>query len=229
MSRFRLHDPPLDRLKIGIAGTQDFQSSFNSAAAVNPTAPTFFALPGRQCRRILHRLPPRFLLVFRLAYTVLNTFYCAQFRHAKKSGPALNTDSNIKPFGPGPVSRNTLRQNHIIVADDSDSNFLLLERAFRKAGLPHKLHPIADGEVALAYLCGKPPFSNREIWPFPRLIILDINMPKASGFDVLMSLRSRPDLKVPSVILSASNQLEDRAMAPISSLNRPAPATWWNW
>jgi CheY-like chemotaxis protein len=102
---------------------------------------------------------------------------------------------------------------HILVAEDSDTAFVFLQRAFAAAGLPHKLHRVPDGELALAYLTGQAPFNDRKVWPFPHLVILDVTMPKATAFDVLMSLRSRPDLKMPVLVLSGSDRPEDRQMA----------------
>jgi CheY-like chemotaxis protein len=102
---------------------------------------------------------------------------------------------------------------HILVAEDSDTAFVFLQRAFEGAGLPHKLHRVPDGELALAYLTGQAPFNDRVVYPFPHLVILDVTMPKASAFDVLMSLRSRPDLRMPVLVLSGSDRPADRQMA----------------
>src|SRR5437899_10683802 len=105
------------------------------------------------------------------------------------------------------------RTAHILVAEDSDTAFVFLQRAFVAAGLPHKLHRVPDGELALAYLTGQAPFNDRQVWPFPDLVILDVTMPKATAFDVLMSLRTRPDLRMPVLVLSGSDRPADRQMA----------------
>src|SRR5438270_13267618 len=102
---------------------------------------------------------------------------------------------------------------HILVAEDSDVAFAFLQKAFAMAGLPHILHRVPDGELALAYLTGQPPFHDRQVYPFPHLVILDITMPKATAFDVLMSLRTRPDLNMPVLVLSGSDRPEHREIA----------------
>jgi len=102
---------------------------------------------------------------------------------------------------------------HILVAEDSELAFAFLQKAFQEAGLAHKLHRVPDGELALAYLTGQPPFHDRQVWPFPQLVILDVTMPKAGAFDVLMSLRTRPDLNMPVLVLSGSDRPEHRELA----------------
>jgi len=103
---------------------------------------------------------------------------------------------------------------NVLVADDSGDDFVLIRQAFRRAGLPHKLDQVLDGEQALAYLMGEPPFSDRKQFPFPDLMLLDVMMPRATGFDVLSFLRERPDVPVPLiVILSGSVLPEDSKKA----------------
>jgi CheY-like chemotaxis protein len=101
------------------------------------------------------------------------------------------------------------RSANILVADDSEDDFLLLERAFRKANPGHKLYQVFSGEIVLEYLDGKPPYSDRALWPLPDLLILDVKMPGAGGFDVLDSLRRRPDLKLPVIVMLSGSSLAD--------------------
>jgi CheY-like chemotaxis protein len=62
-----------------------------------------------------------------------------------------------------------------------------------------------DGEEVLAYLQGKEPYANRQEYPFPRLLILDLKMPKLGGLDVLRWIRHHPHCAViPTLILSTS-------------------------
>src|SRR5438445_11138652 len=93
---------------------------------------------------------------------------------------------------------------NVLVAEDSRHDFALLEAAFGAAGLPHRLFNVRDGAQALAYLRGEPPFWQRELCPFPYLLILDAKMPRGTGLEVLAYLRGRPELQVPVVMLTGS-------------------------
>ena len=95
-------------------------------------------------------------------------------------------------------------RKNVLVADDSEPDFLFLERAFSMAGLNHKLFRVRDGRQAIMYLKGEKPFSDREQWPFPDLLLLDEKMPCVGGFEVLSFLREQKDIRVPTVLLSGS-------------------------
>jgi CheY-like chemotaxis protein len=98
----------------------------------------------------------------------------------------------------------------ILVADDDSGDVLLLQRAFRKANLANPLHVVPDGEAAIEYLAGAGPYSNRDDHPLPVLLLLDLKMPRKSGFEVLEWIRSQPGLRrLRVVILSSSGQSAD--------------------
>jgi Response regulator containing CheY-like receiver, AAA-type ATPase, and DNA-binding domains len=102
----------------------------------------------------------------------------------------------------------------ILFIDDDSNDVLLVQRALNKAGLSYPLIHKRDGEEAIDYLSGKPPYSDRAKHPLPELILLDIKMPKINGFDVLGWLQRQPALaKIPVVILTASVRVEDRSEA----------------
>lgn len=102
----------------------------------------------------------------------------------------------------------------ILLVDDDPNDVILVERAIRKAGLAYPIIHRRDGEEAIEYLCGKPPYSDRTKYPLPKLILLDIKMPKLTGFDVLAWIQGQPSLaKIPVVILTASVRQEDQHQA----------------
>ena len=104
----------------------------------------------------------------------------------------------------------------ILVVDDSKDDVFLLCRAFTRAGLDPSLIHVRDGEEAVDYLSGENGFTDRSRYPLPRLMLLDIKMPKLDGFDVLRWLLTRKDLeKIPVVMLSSSFQQEDVVRAKV--------------
>ena len=102
---------------------------------------------------------------------------------------------------------------NILVAEDARQDFILLQAALEEAGLPHHLQNVRDGLEVVAYLKGEAPFSDRRRFPFPDLLLMDVHMPKAGGFEVLNFLRERPEFKVPAVIFSGSMLASDRLKA----------------
>ena len=106
------------------------------------------------------------------------------------------------------------RKLTILLAEDDSNDAYLLRYAFQKAGLPYHIAHVRDGQEAVDYLTSAPPFSDALQYPPPHLLLLDLKMPRMSGFDVLVWLSSRPDLRhLPVVILSSSNQETDIARA----------------
>src|SRR3954463_10927004 len=99
---------------------------------------------------------------------------------------------------------------HILLAEDDSNDVLLIQRAFQKAGMHHLLKVVRDGEQALDYLSGHGPYANREKFPLPFLLLLDLKMPCIDGFEVLQRVRAEPDLKrLLIVVLTSSNLQSD--------------------
>ena len=107
-----------------------------------------------------------------------------------------------------------MKQAAILYAEDEANDILFLELALQSAGSLCDLHSVADGEQALEYLSGKGPYADRTRHPLPNLVLLDINMPKMSGLEVLAWIRQEPRFKsLPVVILTSSARPEDRDKA----------------
>ncbi len=93
----------------------------------------------------------------------------------------------------------------ILLVEDNLEDVFLIQRAFRSAGVSKDLVVVSDGEVALAYLKGVGSYADREKFPMPDLVLLDLDMPKLNGFQVLSWLRSQPGLKqLPVIVLTMS-------------------------
>ena len=98
----------------------------------------------------------------------------------------------------------------ILMVDDSEDNLLLMRAAFDMAQCNLPLQEVLDGEAAIAYLQGAAPYGDRARFPLPTVMLLDLNMPRKSGFDVLAWVRAQPGLKrLAVIILTASMRRED--------------------
>lgn len=95
----------------------------------------------------------------------------------------------------------------ILIIDDSESDAMILEEAVSATGWKAHIHNAWDGEQALAYLHHEGPYERE---PHPDLIILDLNMPRKNGFEVLDEIRQDPALaKVPVMVLTTSHAEDD--------------------
>lgn len=98
----------------------------------------------------------------------------------------------------------------ILLVEDNPRDVLLIQRAFRKANVAIPLQVVEDGEVAIRYLSGEEPYTDRDRYPLPLLILLDLKLPRKSGAEVLAWLRQQPALKrLPVVVLTSSKEYAD--------------------
>jgi CheY-like chemotaxis protein len=102
----------------------------------------------------------------------------------------------------------------ILLAEDREDDVLLIRKAFEKAELANPIYVVRNGEEAVAYLMGDAPFSNRNEYPLPDLLLLDLKMPKLDGFETLLWIRNQPGIRnIPVVILTSSEQSGDVTQA----------------
>ncbi len=103
-----------------------------------------------------------------------------------------------------------LDQSVYLLAEDSENDVFLMERAFKTSGIPNPLHVVTDGEQAIKYLAGEGKYANRKEFPLPGVVLLDLNMPRKNGFEVLEWIRAQPMLKrIVVMILTTSNRSAD--------------------
>jgi len=98
----------------------------------------------------------------------------------------------------------------VLVVEDDSTDVLMIRRAFKKAQLLNPLHFVDNGDAAVDYLAGRPPYDDRREHPLPALVLLDLKLPRRSGLEVLEWLRSQPGLRrLPVVVLTSSMESTD--------------------
>jgi len=111
-------------------------------------------------------------------------------------------DENIHTTG--------LRDSAILLVEDDEADIFLLRRAFRNARIANPLIEVRDGQAAIQYLSGEGDYTDRARYPIPFLILLDLRLPKLSGFEVIAWMRDQPQLaNLIVVVLTASDHVPD--------------------
>jgi CheY-like chemotaxis protein len=115
----------------------------------------------------------------------------------------------------------------VLLVEDREDDVILVRKAFEKAELANPVYVVRNGEEAVAYLTGDDSFSNRNEYPLPDLILLDLKMPKLDGFETLLWIRNQPGIRnIPVIILTSSEQSGDvtkaYALGANSFLVKPA-------
>lgn len=98
----------------------------------------------------------------------------------------------------------------ILLVEDSLQDIEIFRRAFRNGSMSQRLEVVRDGEEALDYLYRRGKYGNGHSSPRPAVIVLDLNLPKIDGVEVLRQIKSDPCLRsTPVIILTASPRDED--------------------
>lgn len=101
----------------------------------------------------------------------------------------------------------------ILQVEDDPNDVFLLQHALTKAGVANPIQVASDGRQAIEYLEGTGPFADRERFPLPCLVLLDLKLPYVMGLDVLKWIRQRPGSPLVVVMLTASGEDGDVATA----------------
>ncbi|RLB81336.1 MAG: response regulator [Deltaproteobacteria bacterium] len=100
--------------------------------------------------------------------------------------------------------------SNILLVEDEEAHAELTKRAIRKAGNANRLDIVSNGEQALDYLYNRKTYADKEKYPVPGLILLDIKLPGIDGIDVLKKIKEDPDLKrIPVIMLTTSEREDD--------------------
>jgi len=97
----------------------------------------------------------------------------------------------------------------ILQVDDDPNDVFLLQRAMKKMGVANPMQTATDGQEAIDYLHGAGKFADREKFPLPCLILLDLKLPYVMGLEVLRSIRKRHGPALAVVMLTASAEEAD--------------------
>jgi CheY-like chemotaxis protein len=101
-----------------------------------------------------------------------------------------------------------MNEHVLLYAEDEDAAVFLLEMALKEANLAITLHRVSDGEEALAFLHHNGAYIRA---PKPDMVLLDLNLPRKSGHEVLLAIREDSELRaIPVVIFTSSSAISDR-------------------
>jgi CheY-like chemotaxis protein len=94
----------------------------------------------------------------------------------------------------------------ILHVEDDANDVLLVQRAVRKLNVATRIQSVPDGDRAIAYLSGSDEFTDRDKFPLPNLVLLDLKMPRKSGLEVLAWIRGQPGLRRIVVVIFTSSK-----------------------
>ena len=110
------------------------------------------------------------------------------------------------------ATADTTERTVLLMADDDPADCLLTEKALRRADITCPLYVVHDGAQLMDYLTRQGDYADPIASPRPSLILLDLNMPKVNGTEVLERLRDEPELShIPVVVLTTSDEERDIA------------------
>lgn len=95
----------------------------------------------------------------------------------------------------------------VLLVEDNRADAVLFKRALHESSLSHRLSIVPDGVEAMRYVRREPPYTNAKT---PHLVLLDLNLPRKGGLEVLAEMKADPALKIiPIIVLSSSGSPED--------------------
>jgi CheY-like chemotaxis protein len=104
------------------------------------------------------------------------------------------------------ADQDDLKPVDVLLVEDDEGDVLMTREAFEFYKIPNPLHVVRDGEQALQFMRRTGPFADA---PRPGLILLDVNLPRVSGLEVLAELKRDPDLLLIPVVMLTTSQAEE--------------------
>jgi CheY-like chemotaxis protein len=103
-----------------------------------------------------------------------------------------------------------MNRTSILLVEDDENDIFLLKHSFQEAGIHNRLDVTTDGLEAISFLSGHGQYADRQLWPMPSLILLDLKLPRKSGLEVLQWLREEAKLDwLPVIVFTSSLQRAD--------------------
>jgi len=104
-----------------------------------------------------------------------------------------------------------MRERLVLLVEDDPADVRLIQRAFGKLQTSVPMTRLTNGDDAVAYLSGDAPYENRAAYPIPTILLLDIKLPRRSGFEVLEWVRRQNSAlrRLPVVMLTSSTHSAD--------------------
>jgi CheY-like chemotaxis protein len=98
----------------------------------------------------------------------------------------------------------------ILLVEDNEDDAFLMERALQEASITNPMHLVQDGQEAINYLSGAGKYADRDLYPIPAIVFLDLKLPYKSGHEVLAWIRERKELEsLVVVVLTSSAEPSD--------------------
>ena len=104
-----------------------------------------------------------------------------------------------------------MSEGPVLLVEDDVSDFRLIQRAFAKIKPSIPMLRLTHGDEAVAYLAGDAPYENRSLHPIPCVLLLDMKLPRRSGFEVLEWIRMQDSAlkRIPIIMLTSSSHQVD--------------------
>jgi len=95
----------------------------------------------------------------------------------------------------------------ILAAENNPDDAFFLGCAFEEAEIDASINFVRNGQELVDYLCGEPPYGNRILYPFPTIVLLDLDLPRIDGFRFLAWLRKEPHMQDLVVVILTGSDL----------------------
>ena len=98
----------------------------------------------------------------------------------------------------------------LLLVEDNEDDVFLMKRALKEARIANSLYVVEDGQEAMDYLGGADKFADRDTYPMPAVVFLDLKLPLISGHDVLAWIRRQKEFEsLVVIVLTSSNEASD--------------------
>ena len=104
----------------------------------------------------------------------------------------------------------TTTNRALLLVEDNEDDVFLMRRALKGSHVVNPLHVVEDGQAAVDYLAGTGKYADRDSYPLPAVVFLDLKLPYISGHDVLAWIRRQKELdSLIVIVLTSSNEASD--------------------